>query len=636
MNSLEHDFVVVDHVDEPEEENTPNVNNKAPGGVATTGLKSGAPLKKSPRANNKSAVLALTKSPNLSDTRGPAGLGGGVASTGDAGGAGGLGTRGLADGIGIAGIGTHSDGVQVAGHAKGRVHGRARHSNSNEGFANGLGVGGMGSGGGMGRNDGDSGVANIFGTGSGGTGAGSLVASNDITRRKPNEGFAKRKPKTRVRGSMKSRLAKIDDPIDTKKLKRTLKKRGTAFRACYDKALERNERLKGKVKMSFDVNERGRVTRANVIKSSAQDANLHNCLTKSFKRLRFPKPEDGAVEVSYTMVFQPRSVDTSPTPQKPLAQPDIFEPQPDRYLLTAGDWDDNLNYARFKNYVEDFKSYAESFAGEAPFSNVNLTLPRRAPKHVNAVKEPASQTKKLDLVFLLDSTGSMNDELGFIKNEARFISRALEKNFPDLSLRIAAVLYKTKSSQFITDTLPFQKSVKDFENQMVTVRAGGGGEEEMVAGLEAMNTLDFRSDAKKVVFMFADEAAVRGTEQALLSQAQSAYQNHVTIYPVASSGVDKLTEFELRVIAQQSGGRYIFLTDDSGVGGHHAEPTIPCYHVRKLKQVMIDTLQYEMTGQYVLPDAKHIIRSAGNPANGECKIKEQRLCIRPTSCVEAF
>ncbi len=55
----------------------------------------------------------------------------------------------------------------------------------------------------------------------------------------------------------------------------------------------------------------------------------------------------------------------------------------------------------------------------------------------------------------------------------------------------------------------------------------------------------------------------------------------VHIYPVASSGVDELTELTMRSAAQLTGGRYLFLTDDSGVGGAHMEPSIPCYFVTK-------------------------------------------------------
>ena len=61
----------------------------------------------------------------------------------------------------------------------------------------------------------------------------------------------------------------------------------------------------------------------------------------------------------------------------------------------------------------------------------------------------------------------------------------------------------------------------------------------------------------------------------------------VHVYPVASSGVDELTELSMRSAAQLTGGRYLFLTDDSGVGGEHKEPSIPCYVVTKLDDALL-------------------------------------------------
>ena len=51
---------------------------------------------------------------------------------------------------------------------------------------------------------------------------------------------------------------------------------------------------------------------------------------------------------------------------------------------------------------------------------------------------------------------------------------------------------------------------------------------------------------------------------------------------VGASGVDEVAWLPRRAASELSGGRYLFLTDDSGVGGPHKEPTLPCYLVTKL------------------------------------------------------
>ncbi|MBQ4165009.1 MAG: hypothetical protein IJD85_01645, partial [Oscillospiraceae bacterium] len=61
----------------------------------------------------------------------------------------------------------------------------------------------------------------------------------------------------------------------------------------------------------------------------------------------------------------------------------------------------------------------------------------------------------------------------------------------------------------------------------------------------------------------------------------------IRIIPVASSGIDKTTEYLLRTMAFRTGGTYTFLTDDSGIGGGHIEPTIGDYEVEKLNDLMV-------------------------------------------------
>ena len=61
----------------------------------------------------------------------------------------------------------------------------------------------------------------------------------------------------------------------------------------------------------------------------------------------------------------------------------------------------------------------------------------------------------------------------------------------------------------------------------------------------------------------------------------------IRIVPIASSGIDKSTEYLLRTMAFTTGGTYTFLTDDSGIGGEHIEPTIGAYNVEKLNDMMV-------------------------------------------------
>jgi hypothetical protein len=95
----------------------------------------------------------------------------------------------------------------------------------------------------------------------------------------------------------------------------------------------------------------------------------------------------------------------------------------------------------------------------------------------------------------------------------------------------------------------------------------------------------------------------------------------VHLYPVASSGVDDLTELSMRTAAQLTGGRYLFLTDDSGVGGAHKEPSIPCYFVTRLDRAILRMVDIEISGNYHEPDAADVVRNGGDPQAGACKLE---------------
>jgi hypothetical protein len=94
----------------------------------------------------------------------------------------------------------------------------------------------------------------------------------------------------------------------------------------------------------------------------------------------------------------------------------------------------------------------------------------------------------------------------------------------------------------------------------------------------------------------------------------------VHVYPVAASGVDDLTELSMREAAALTGGRYLFLTNDSGVGNDHKEPVIPCYFVTKLDVGILRMVDVELPGTYREPDATDVPRTGGDPKDGACTL----------------
>jgi hypothetical protein len=102
----------------------------------------------------------------------------------------------------------------------------------------------------------------------------------------------------------------------------------------------------------------------------------------------------------------------------------------------------------------------------------------------------------------------------------------------------------------------------------------------------------------------------------MLTQIQNAKQAGITIYPLAASGVAEVAEYIMRIASMITQGRYLFLTDDSGVGGSHATPNSRCYVVTRLDQLISRVIASELAGQRIEPT--DIIRTVGQYDQGRC------------------
>lgn len=282
--------------------------------------------------------------------------------------------------------------------------------------------------------------------------------------------------------------------------------------------------------------------------------------------------------------------------------------------LTAGVWDDNRNFDFFTDFL----------AENANADSLEFTAEEHAAANEgHIVVEGAAAT--LDISLVVDATGSMGDEMEYIKEEFRAISQTIQARYPDSEQRWSLVVYRDEGDEYVTRVFDFTGDLDEFRSNLQAQAASGGGDypEASHAALREMNQLTWRTDEStaRLAFWVADaphHTQFNGVMETAVRDAQSA---GVAIYPVASSGVDTMTEASMRAAAQLTGGRYIFLTDDSGVGGSHLEPSIPCYFVTKLDDAILRMVDVEMSGTYREPTAEEVIRSAGDPSEGICRLE---------------
>jgi Mg-chelatase subunit ChlD len=360
--------------------------------------------------------------------------------------------------------------------------------------------------------------------------------------------------------------------------------------------------------------------------------------------------------------------------------------------LTAGDFDDKLNYNYFLDFIEDMQEsdsnlpkvpvkdrvtlhILDSIGQNVSHAFVSITkegdtsplietyagsdgifyfFPRRdgagdATKFSVKVKSPGSEDwsteiqldleylnkdrtvdivlydtqssspDSLDLMLVIDTTGSMSDELNYLTNEFKNIISVVEDMYPEISMRFGLIVYRDIGDDYVVRHYDFTDSLEVMQDRLAQQKAGGGGDypEAMDQALE--KALDYQWRGKNTVrmmFLVADAPPHDDKLDNTLDAVYNARQKGIHIYPLAASGVADTAEYIMRIATVLTHGRYLFLTDDSGIGNSHAEPHIPAYVVTTLDSLFVRVVRSELLGYRVEPTEDEIIRRVGTLENG--------------------
>ncbi|MEQ9505721.1 MAG: VWA domain-containing protein [Hyphomonas sp.] len=232
--------------------------------------------------------------------------------------------------------------------------------------------------------------------------------------------------------------------------------------------------------------------------------------------------------------------------------------------------------------------------------------------------------KALDLLLTIDATGSMSDEMTYIQKELEGILDRVKAANEGLDIRVGLIVYRDQGDQYVIRDFPFTDDFNVLKADLNAQSAGGGGDmpeamqDAMAKGLE----FDWREDAVKVTLLVADAPPHDGDILETWFSATASRSQGIHVVSLAASGVDKTAEFLMRAMGQITGGRYLFLTDDSGIGNPHAEPTVDCYVVTRLDGLVTRVLSGLVSGERIEPEGDDVIRTVGNYRAGMCKVGE--------------
>ena len=237
--------------------------------------------------------------------------------------------------------------------------------------------------------------------------------------------------------------------------------------------------------------------------------------------------------------------------------------------------------------------------------------------------------KLLDIVWAVDATGSMGDEIEFLKTELLDVIGRVQRNNSSLTIRMGSVFYRDDSDDYLVKSNGLSPDIQSTVAYIKDQYADGGGDtpEAVHSALDEVVYRQKWSDeaVARICFLVLDASPHQTPEinASLQRSIREAARKGIRIVPVSASGIQKDTEFLMKFFGLATNGSYVFLTDDSGVGGKHLAPTTDEYKVEPFNDLLVRIItQYSSVSTCDGKSMVHFERepSESNPQAAEMSV----------------
>ena len=226
-----------------------------------------------------------------------------------------------------------------------------------------------------------------------------------------------------------------------------------------------------------------------------------------------------------------------------------------------------------------------------------------------------AQINVIKLMFVIDATGSMGDEMYYLARELTDVVTRVTEQAKQVKIDLALLFYRdfsdAQEDQFIYSDFTTVSNEKGLQSQLAVLlkqEAGGGGDypEAMAEALHLATGKDWGDgNSTNLMFLVLDAPPHDGQAQcaAYAAAVKEAAEKGVKICPILCSGADTLCEYVCRSAAMLTGGTSVFITDDSGIGGEHLDPELPDATVERLNDLLVRLIVGYHTGDFGTPVA---------------------------------
>ena len=215
---------------------------------------------------------------------------------------------------------------------------------------------------------------------------------------------------------------------------------------------------------------------------------------------------------------------------------------------------------------------------------------RTSTKELVFVLDEQTESKNVDIMFTIDATGSMGDEMDYLKAELQNIMGRIDQSIGEK--RVALTFYRDVEDEYLVREFDFNSNIEKVQTFLDKQYASGGGDYEEAVEQALRVSLNHSWDVQaraKLMFLLLD-APPHWNEQnveMVQNEIKKAQEMGIKIIPIVASGADKTVEFLMSFFSVSTNGTYVFLTDDSGIGNPHLKPSKSQYKVEKLNDLIV-------------------------------------------------
>jgi hypothetical protein len=186
-------------------------------------------------------------------------------------------------------------------------------------------------------------------------------------------------------------------------------------------------------------------------------------------------------------------------------------------------------------------------------------------------QEPTADGRapKIEVVFALDTTGSMGGLIEGAKAKVWFIANQLASGNPTPQLEIGLVGYRDVGDAYVTRQTPLSADLDQVYGELIGFAADGGGDgpEHVNRALaDAIRNTQWSDDALKIIFLVGDAPPHDDYDDGLnSSQLASEARGRGIVINTIRCGNDLQTDAAWKTIAQLANGRYTSIAQDGAM-----------------------------------------------------------------------